>query len=364
MDRRRLMAGGAAGAAAAAALAAPNLASAQPKLRWRCPGSYPKSVDTQWACHELYCKRVSELTDGAFQLVPFGPGEIVPGLQVMDSVGQGSVECGFTPSLFYYGKDPALAFGTAVPFGLSSRQTWSWLHEAGGREVLRDVYRDQGVHAIPANNTGAQMGGWFRREVRSVEDMKGLKMRIAGLAGLVMGKLGVVAQQLAPGDIYPALERGVIDAAEYIGPYDDEKLGFNRIAKFYYYPGWWEYAPSADIMVNARAWEGLPTHYKQAMESAGAECWHWSMARFDQIAPPAMRRLLASGTQLRPYSREILNAAYKASQDLYADLGNQNPRFRKVWEHWDKHRVDQVQWFRVAEDSMANFVAAASAPPR
>jgi TRAP-type mannitol/chloroaromatic compound transport system substrate-binding protein len=148
----------------------------------------------------------------------------------MDAIGQGSVECGFTPSLFYYGKDPALAFGTAVPFGLSSRQTWSWLHQAGGREVMRDVYRDQGVHAIPANNTGAQMGGWFRREVRTVDEMKGLKMRIAGLAGLVMGKLGVVAQQLAPGDIYPALERGVIDAAEYIGPYDDEKLGFNRIA--------------------------------------------------------------------------------------------------------------------------------------
>ena len=361
MDRRHLMAGGAAGAAA---LATPRLASAQPKLRWRCPGSYPKSVDTQWACHELFCRRVGELTDGAFQLTPFGPGEIVPGLQVMDSVGQGSVECGFTPSLFYYGKDPALAFGTAVPFGLSSRQTWSWLHQAGGREVMRDVYRDQGVHAIPANNTGAQMGGWFRREVRTVDEMKGLKMRIAGLAGLVMGKLGVVAQQLAPGDIYPALERGVIDAAEYIGPYDDEKLGFNRIAKFYYYPGWWEWAPSADIMVNARAWDGLPAHYKQAMETAGAECWHWSMARFDELAPPALRRLLATGTQLRPYSRDIMAAAYKASQDLYAELGDQNPRFRKVWEHWNKHRVEQTQWFRVAEDSMANFVAVASAPPR
>jgi len=357
MDRRHIVAGGAAGMAA---LAAPRLGSAQPRIRWRCPGSFPKSVDTLWAVHELFCRRVTEATDGAFQITPFGPGEIAPALQIMDSVGQGSVECGFTPSLFYYGKDPALAFGTAVPFGPSSRQTWSWLHQGGGREVMRDVYRDQGVHAIPASCTGAQMGGWFRREIRTLEDMRGLKMRIAGIAGLVMTKLGVVAQQLAPGDIYPALERGVIDAAEYIGPYDDEKLGFNRIARFYYYPGWWEYAPSTDIMVNARQWDALPAQYKLIMEAVGAECWHWAMARFDEVNPPAMRRLVAAGTQLRPYSREIMTAAYKATQELYGELAEQNPRFRRVWEHWDKHRLEQSQWFRVAEDSLANFIAVAT----
>jgi TRAP-type mannitol/chloroaromatic compound transport system substrate-binding protein len=352
---------GAAAMGAAATLSSPRLASAQPRLRWRCPGSFPKSVDTLWAVHERFCKRVEELTDGAFQIVPFGPGEIVPALQVMDAVGGGNVECGFTPALFYYGKDPTLAFGTAVPFGPSSRQMWSWLNMGGGREILREVYRDQGVHAIPTANTGAQMGGWFRREIRTVDDMKGLKMRIAGIAGLVMTKLGVVAQQLAPGDIYPALERGVIDAAEYIGPYDDEKLGFNRIAKFYYYPGWWEFAPSTDIMVNAGMWDALPKHYQNAMEAAGAECWHWVMARFDEINPPALRRLIANGAQLRPYSREIMNAAYKGSQELYAEIGDQNPRFKRVWQHWDKHRLEQTQWFRVSEDSLANYVAVATA---
>ena len=358
MNRRNLVTGSAAGAAT---LAVPNLASAQPRIRWRCPGSFPKSVDTLWAAHEMICRRVGELTDGAFQITPFGPGEIVPALQVMDSVGQGSVEAGFTPALFYYGKDPALAFGTAVPFGPSSRQMWSWLHQGGGREQLRDVYADQGVCAIPGACTGAQMGGWFRREIRTVEDMKGLKMRIAGLAGAVMTKLGVVAQQLAPGDIYPALERGVVDAAEYIGPYDDEKLGFNRVARFYYYPGWWEYAPSTDLMINLRAWEALPAQYRQALETASAEVWHWSMAKFDEVNPPAMKRLLASGTQLRPYSREILLAAYKATQELYGEIAEQNPRFRRVWDHWEKHRQEQSQWFRVAEDSMANFTAVAMA---
>ena len=359
MNRRHIMAGGALGAAG---LAAPRLAAAQPRIRWRSPGSFPKSVDTLWAAHERFCARVGELTDGAFQLLPFGPGEIVPALQVMDAVGQGSVECGFTGSGFYFGKDPTLALGSAVPFGPSSRQTWSWLVTGGGREIMKDVYRDQGVHAVPMACTGAQMGGWFRREIRSTEDLRGLKFRIAGLGGMVMTRLGVVAQQLAPGDIYPALERGVIDAAEYIGPYDDEKLGFNRIARFYYYPGWQEYAPSVDMMVNARLWDGLPAHYRHAMEAAGAETWHWSMARFDVLNPPALRRLIAGGAQLRPYTRAIMDATYRATQDLYAELGEGNPRFRRVWEHWERHRIEQTQWFRVAEDSLANYVAVTTAP--
>jgi TRAP-type mannitol/chloroaromatic compound transport system substrate-binding protein len=360
MIRRRQMAGAAA-MGAAATLSTPMLASAQPRIRWRSPGSFPKSVDTLWAAHERFCKRVEEMTDGAFQLVPFGPGEIVPALQVLDAVGGGNVECGFTGSGFYFGKDPTLAFGSAVPFGPSSRQTWSWLTVGGGREIMRDVYRDQGVHPVPIACTGAQMGGWFRKEIRTVDDLRGLKFRIAGLGGMVMTRLGVVAQQLAPGDIYPSLERGVIDAAEYIGPYDDEKLGFARIAKYYYYPGWQEYAPSVDMLVNAKAWDALPNHYRAVMEAAGAETWHWVMARYDEINPPALRRLIAAGTQLRPYSRAIMDATYKATQDLYAELAEQNPRFKRVWQQWDKHRVEQTQWFRVAEDSLANYVAVATA---
>jgi TRAP-type mannitol/chloroaromatic compound transport system substrate-binding protein len=360
MIRRRRL-GGAAALAAAASLATPGLASAQPRLRWRSPGSFPKSVDTFWAAHERFCHRVGELTDGHFQLLPFGPGEIVPALQVMDAVGQGSVECGFTGAGFYFGKDPTLAIGAAVPFGLSSRHTWSWLVAGGGRDIMREVYRDQGVHAIPMACTGAQMGGWFRREIRGVEDLRGLKFRIAGLGGMVLTRLGVVAQQLAPGDIYPALERGVIDAAEYVGPYDDEKLGFNRIARFYYYPGWQEYAPSVDMMVNAQMWDALPAHYRHAMEAAGTETWHWVMARYDMLNPPSLRRLIAGGAQLRAYPRAIMDASYRATQEMYAELGAQNPRFRRVWEHWERHRLEQIQWFRVAEDSLANYLAVATA---
>jgi TRAP-type mannitol/chloroaromatic compound transport system substrate-binding protein len=223
------------------------------------------------------------------------------------------------------------------------------------------VYRDQGVVAIPAGNTGSQMGGWFRKEIRSVEDLKGLKFRIAGYGGNALQKLGVVTQQIGGPDIYPALERGVIDGAEWVGPYDDEKLGFHRIAPFYYYPGWWEYSPSVDFMVNARAYEALPAAYKAMLEAACAESWHWMAARYDVLNPAAMRRLLAAGTQLRAFPRDVLQASYRASQELYAELGAQNARFKRLHEHWDRFRAEQVQWARVAEDSLANFMAVATA---
>jgi TRAP-type mannitol/chloroaromatic compound transport system substrate-binding protein len=364
MKRRRLVVNGATGAAVGgAALAAPNLANAQslPRIRWRCPNSFPKTLDTLYGAAEIVSRRVAEMSDGAFQIQVSGPGEIVPGLQILDAVSQGSVECGFTASLFYFGKDPSLAISTTLPMGMPSRTMYAWLNYGGGRDQLRDVFRDQGVFAIPAACTGAQMGGWVRREIKTVEDMRGLKFRIAGLGGSVMQKLGAVPQQIAPTDIYPALERGVIDGAEYIGPYDDEKLGFARIAKFYYYPGFQEIGPSSDFLVNARIWDALPAAYKGMLEAACAEAWHATAAKYDVLNPPALRRLVAAGTQLRPYPREVMAALYRGAQELYAELGAQNPRFRRIHDHWDKFRVEQSQWFRVAEDSAANFLATASA---
>jgi TRAP-type mannitol/chloroaromatic compound transport system substrate-binding protein len=357
MDRRHLISAAAAGAA----LTAPSLASAQPRIRWRCPGSFPKSLDTLWGTQEHIAKRVAEMTDGAFQIQVFGPGEIVPALQVMDAVGGGTVECGFTSAYYYLGKDPSLAIATCLPFGLSSKQHWAWLTQGPARELYREVYRDQGVVGIPAGNTGAQMGGWFRKEIRTVDDLKGLKFRIAGYGGNVLGKLGVVTQQLGGPDIYPALERGVIDGAEWVGPYDDEKLGFQRVAQFYYYPGWWEYSPSVDMMVNAQAWERLPKAYQAIFESACAEGWHWMAARYDVLNPQAIRRLVGAGTQLRAFPRDVLQACYRASQEFYAEVGAQNARFKRIHGEWDKFRLDLTQWFRVSEDYLANFLAVAGA---
>jgi TRAP-type mannitol/chloroaromatic compound transport system substrate-binding protein len=354
MERRGLLAGGAAGTVA---LAAPSIAAAQPQVQWRCAGSFPKSTDVLWGVLELLSRRVAELTGNAFQIRIFAAGELVPALQVLDAVGGGTVECGHTAAYYYIGKDPSLGFGTEMPFGMNARQHLAWIHQGGGREIMEEVYRDQGVVALPANNTGAQMGGWFRKEIRSSEDLKGLKFRIGGTGGMVLQRLGVIAQQLGAADIYPALERGVIDGAEWVGPHDDEKLGFHRVAQYYYYPGWWEPCSEGDFMVNIRAWDALPKQYQQVLEAVVGETNVWSMSRYDTLNVQALRRLVAGGAQLRPFPREVLTACHKAAQETFAELGNGNARFKRVHAHWDRFRRDTQTWFRVAEDSSANFLA-------
>src|SRR5215204_4421773 len=254
MERRTLL------SATAVGLAAPAVANAQPRLNWRCAGSFPKSLDTLHGNQEFICRRVSELTDGQFQIRSFAAGEIVPALQVLDAAGSGTVEVGYTAPYYYVGKDPSMTFGTALPFGLNSRQMWSWLYHAGGRAMLEPVWREQGVHGITAGNTGAQMGGWFRREIKTVQDLQGLKFRIGGIGGQIFNKVGAVAQQLGGADIY-------------------------------YYPGWWEPGPTTEMMVNLRHWEALPPLYKAALEAACAEGYCHLAARYDALNPPALRRL-------------------------------------------------------------------------
>jgi len=363
MKRRSLIARGAAAGAAtgAAALAAPNIASAQPRVRWRCPGSFPKSLDTLYGTQEHLAKRVSEMTDGAFQIQVFGPGEVVPALQVLDAVGGGTVECGFTSGYYYLGKDPSLAIVTCLPFGLSTKQHWAWLTHGGARQLYAEVYRDQGVVAIPAGNTGSQMGGWFRKEIKSVEDLKGLKFRIAGLAGQVFQRLGAVPTQVPAADIYPSLERGTLDAVEFVGPHDDEKLGFVRVARNYYAPGFWEAGAHLHMIANQRAFEALPATYRSALEAACAEADADMLARYDHLNPQALRRLVASGAQLRFWPREILQAAWRETHGLYEEMGSRNERFRRIWTAYRAYRDEEYQWFRVAENSYDNFAFPAAA---
>ncbi|KAA2214026.1 TRAP transporter substrate-binding protein [Teichococcus oryzae] len=357
MIRRQLLTGSAAlGAAATTTLAMPAIAQTAPEIRWRLASSFPRSLDTIWGAGEQVAKRVAVLTDNKFQIRAFPAGELVPGLQVADAVQNGTVECAHTASYYFVGKDPTFAFDATVPFGLNTRQMNAWMHQGGGREALRPFFEGYNIVSIPAGNTGAQMGGWFRKEIKAVADLNGLKMRIAGIAGNVMQKLGVVPQQIAGGDIYPALEKGTVDAAEWIGPYDDEKLGFNRVAPFYYFPGWWEGCLNLSLYVNKAKYDELPPLYREVLESACRDATVESLAKYDVQNPAALRRLIAAGTQLRPFPREVMAASYKAAFELYDELAEKNDTFRKVYESWRAFRDTQYGWFRVAENSFDQFV--------
>jgi len=356
------LAGGAAATALAAcgqkesAPAAPAVASSQPKIQWRLASSFPKNLDTIYGAAEILSKRVSEGTNGNFQIRVFAGGEIVPGLQVLDAVQNGTVECGHTAPYYYIGKDPAFAFATALPFGLNARQQNAWMYYGGGMEAVAGLFKEYGCVQFPTGNTGAQMGGWYRKEIRSLEDLKGMKMRIGGIAGQVLAKLGVVAQQIAGGEIYQALERGTIDAAEWVGPYDDEKLGFNKVAKYYYYPGWWEGGPQLSTVVNLKQWESLPKSYQSIFEAACAEANVHMLARYDAQNPAALKRLVAGGAQLRQFPKAVLEASQKAAFELYDEVAAKSPHFKRIYGDWLKFRNDQFLWFRVAEMGYDNFV--------
>ena len=203
------------------------------------------------------------------------------------------------PRAYYYvGKDVTFTFDTAVPFGLNSRQHVAWWMHGGGRQLMDEFYKDYGVVGHLMGGTGAQMGGWYRKEIKTPEDLQGLKFRVGGFAGQILGKLGVIAQQIAGGDIYPALEKGTIDAAEWVGPYDDEKLGFNKVAPYYYYPGWWEGTGMGTAYINLKAWQSLPPIYQKAIEVAANEVTLWMLAKYDDGNPAALRRLVVGGTKL------------------------------------------------------------------
>ena len=340
-----------------AAGAAPALAQTGPAVKWRLASSFPKSLDTLYGGAEQVAKRVGELTGGKFEIRPFAAGEIVPGLQVLDAVKDGTVELGHTALYYYVGKNPAFVFPCALPFGLNQRQMNAWMYFGGGVEMTNDFLKGYNVMAIPAGNTGAQMGGWFKREIKTVADLKGVKFRIGGLAGQILAKLGVVAQQLAGGDIYPALEKGTIDGAEWVGPYDDEKLGFNKVAKYYYYPGWWEGGPMLHTIINLKQWEALPAEFKHALHAACAEANVHMVAKYDNANPAALRRLVAGGAQLRPYPQPVMDASLAAANELYDEHSAKFPEFAKFYEAVKKYRADEVLWFRVTEQTFDNYMA-------
>ncbi|NEU13399.1 ABC transporter substrate-binding protein [Methylobacterium sp. BTF04] len=359
LARRALLSAGLGGAAVA--VSGPVRAEAAPDLKWRLVSSYPKSLDILYGAPELLARTVAEATDGRFQIQVSGPGEPVPADGLLDAVSAGTVEMGYGPATLGAAKDPTFALATALPFGLNARGQSAWWLQGGAADLFGEIFAKHGLVALPAGNTGAQMGGWFRREVKALSDLQGLKLRIGGLGGQVLAKFGVVPQATPGPEIYAALESKAIDAAEWIGPYDDEKLGLQKVAPTYHYPGFWEGGALIHLWFNAEAWKGLPKAYRAILQAAAAQVHADVQAKYDARNPRALRRLVAAGAQLRPFPQEVMEAALKNANDVYAEIGGKNPDFKRVYEAMKTFRNEEYLWFQVAEYTYDNFMIRARA---
>jgi TRAP-type mannitol/chloroaromatic compound transport system substrate-binding protein len=357
MERRSFV-NGAGLAGVLAAGVAPAVVHAQQAIRWRLASSFPKSLDTLFGASEVFARKVGEMTGGKFQISTHAAGELMPAFGVVDGVQNATIEIAHTAPYYFFGKDPTFAIGCAIPFGLNSRQMTAWMYEGNGMKLMREFYKAYNIVNFPGGNTGAQMGGWFRQPIKSAADMKGLKFRIGGFAGKVIERIGGVPQNIPAGEIYQALEKGTIDAAEWVGPYDDEKLGLNKIAPNYAYPAWWEGGPQLEFFINDKAYNGLSAEYKAIVEAAAAYAHLDVQAKYDARNPAALKRLVASGTKLFRFPKEMMDAAYKESMALYSELSASNPAWKKVYEDYAVFRRDSNLWFRFTEAGFDDFMQA------
>ena len=354
MDRRSLIKqAGLAGVLAAGVAPAVH---AQATVRWRLASSFPKSLDTIFGAADVFARHVKAMSGGKFEVSVHAAGEIMPAFGVVDGVQQGSIELCHTAPYYFFGKDETFALGCAIPFGLNSRQMTAWMYEGNGLKLMREFYAKYNIVNFPGGNTGSQMGGWYRKEIKSLADIKGMKMRIGGFGGKVLERIGGVPQNIPGGDIYPALEKGTIDSAEWVGPYDDLKLGFNKVAPYYYYPGWWEGGPELDFFINNKAFDALPAEYKAIVEAASAAAHVDMQAKYDARNPAALKQLVGAGTKLRAFPKDVMNAAFKASMEFYEELNTKNESWKKVYADYSKFRAEQNLWFRFTEASFDGFM--------
>jgi TRAP-type mannitol/chloroaromatic compound transport system substrate-binding protein len=357
MDRRSLIKhAGIAGVLAAGAAPAVH---AQAAIRWRLASSFPKALDTIYGAADVFSKKVNEMSGGKFSISVHPGGELMPAFGVVDGVQQGTVEMAHTAPYYFHGKDETFAIGTAIPFGLNSRQLTAWYYDGNGMKLFREFYDAYNIVNFPGGNTGSQMGGWYRKEIKSAADIKGLKMRIGGFAGRVLERMGGVPQNIPGGEIYQALEKGTIDATEWVGPYDDEKLGFQKVAKNYYYPGWWEGGAQLDFYINKAAFNALSAENKAIVECAASHAHTTMQAMYDARNPAALKRLVAGGAKVLAFPKSVMDEAFKQSMSLYSEISAKNPRWKKVYDDYSSFRKDQNLWFRFTEARFDSYMQSA-----
>ncbi|MGK7895914.1 MAG: TRAP transporter substrate-binding protein [Xenococcus sp. (in: cyanobacteria)] len=332
-----------------------SLNVSQPSIRWRMATSWPKSLQILFEAADLLCQQVNKMTNGRFVITPYAAGELSDGLKVLQAVQDSIVECGHTASYYYLDYGSALAFGTTLPFGLTATQQNAWLYYGGGLEAMRQLYQDLGIINFPGGNSGTQMGGWFKQEVKTIADFQGLRMRVPGLGGKILQRLGVEIQSL-PGDrIFSALEQNTIDAAEWKNPHADQTLGLNKVAPYYYYPGWWEPGTTYEFQVNLAQWNKLPVEYQAIFQAAANDVNAKMLAKFNAVNGEVLERLVLSGTKLLPLSVEILQASYTEAFAMYEEMANEDPKFYNIYRQWQEFREQIYIWNNLNELGFANF---------
>ncbi len=358
--KRREFLSGAGVASAGVALAAPAIAQGQqqglPKVTWRLTSSFPTTLDIAYGGAETLARIVSEMTDGQFTIEIYPAGELTSPLENFAKVQEGWVDCAQTALHYHWGNEPALAFGTAVPFGMNARQQNAFFRQGGGTDLFNEILLDHKLYALPMGNTGSQMGGWFKNELRSVADFKGLKFRISGLAAKVLQKIGCVPQAVARADIASGFTNGTLDAAAWVSPYDDEKLELTKVAPWYYYPGWWQGSSAVHLLINLDGWNKLPRAYQSVLKIAAEFVNADVQARYDALNPAALKRLVESGARLRPFPPDVMDACWQAAFEVYNELAASDPKFKRVYEIYMSFRNDQYLWWQVAEYPYDNFI--------
>jgi TRAP-type mannitol/chloroaromatic compound transport system substrate-binding protein len=322
------------------------------QYHWKMVTSWPKNTPGLGVNAENIARVINEMSGGRLQIHVYGANELVPAMGVFDSVSSGSVEMGHSGSYFWRGKVPAAQFFTSVPFGMNAQELYGWIHHGGGLELWRELYAPFNLIPFPAGNTGVQMAGWFNREINTVADLRGLKMRIPGLAGEVFNLAGGTAVNIPGGELYTALQTGVIDAAEWVGPENDLAFGFQQIAKYYYYPGWHEPGPSMELIINKTAFENLPKDLQAIVTYAARAMSQDMIDSYTAKNSRALKELVENqGVQVRRLPDEVLKRFYDISQQVYEQQSAKDPQFKKVYESYSTFMKDSAAYQKISEQT-------------
>lgn len=322
---------------------------AQPVIRWRLATACHHSLDAVYSGTEQFARQLGQLSGGRLQVTLLPVDDPVAPLSLLEALQAGEIDALHAVPSHFVGIDECFALDSAVPFGLNSRQMNTWQLEGNGLKLLRDFYSQHQIVNFPMGNSGAQMGGWFRRELESPADLSELRMQMGGLGARVLQSLGALPQQLPMSELVGALERGQLDAVEWVGPHDDRKLGLSRVARYYYYPGWWEGSAQLSLYCNAKAWRALPPDLKGMVELAAQSVHAGIQARYDVLNPIALKQVVAAGVRVKAFPKSVLDAAFKASNALCADLSRRNPAWRRIYADYSAFRREQNLWHRLPE---------------